>query len=196
MESDVVKKTVTTTSPVETRALGYALASSLRGGDVVLLSGTLGAGKTCLVSGLAEGMRVQSPVSSPTFTLLHTHEPQDKDGLFLHHMDVYRLQDADAFLQLGFYDLITENAVLFIEWGCQVREVLSDDVVEIRLEQVSDDVEEDNCRHVTLLAPSSKANRFLKAFDVWEACRCIAGDIDLSCSSCNVETGDSSKETP
>ena len=177
MESDVVKKTVTTTSPKETRALGYALASSLRGGDVVLLSGTLGAGKTCLVSGLAEGMRVQNPVSSPTFTLLHTHAPQNTDGLFLHHMDVYRLQDTDAFLHLGFYDLITDDAVVFIEWGCQVRDVLPDDVVEIRLEQISDDAAEDNCRHVTLLAPSSKADRLVKAFEAWEASPRAADDI-------------------
>lgn len=175
MEYDVVKKTVTTTSPEETQALGYALASSLRGGDVVLLSGTLGAGKTCLVSGLAEGMRVQSPVSSPTFTLLHTHEPQDTDGLFLNHMDVYRLPDTDAFLHLGFYDLIEEDAVLVIEWGCQVRSVLPDDVVEIRLEQFSDDVVDDFSRRITIEAPSAKADRFLKAFEAWEA-RCRAVD--------------------
>lgn len=175
MESDVVKKTVTTTSPEETQALGCALASTLHGGDVVLLSGTLGAGKTCFVSGLAEGMRVQNPVSSPTFTLLHTHEPQDTGGLFLHHMDVYRLQNADAFLHLGFYDLITEDAVLFIEWGCQVRDVLPDDVVEIRLEQLSDDVADDFSRRVTIEAPSAKADRFLKAFEAWEV-RCRAVD--------------------
>lgn len=177
MESDVVKKTVTTTSPEETQALGYALAASLRGGDVVILSGTLGAGKTCLVTGLAEGLRVRSSVSSPTFTLLHTHAPQDPNGLFLHHMDVYRLNDADAFLHLGFYDLIVEDAVLFIEWGCQVRDVLPDDVVEIRLEQLSDDVEDDNCRLVTLEAPYSKADRFIKAFEVWEEGHRAADDF-------------------
>jgi tRNA threonylcarbamoyladenosine biosynthesis protein TsaE len=107
-------RTVTTQSEDETSALGRELASTLSAGDVVLLSGELGAGKTALVRGLAEGLGVpRDDVSSPTFTLIQEYRG---GRLTLFHVDLYRIEDPREFDELGL-DEIAEDGVLAIEWA-------------------------------------------------------------------------------
>jgi tRNA threonylcarbamoyladenosine biosynthesis protein TsaE len=103
----------TTRSEQETAAVAKALATDLRGGDVVLLSGTLGAGKTAFVRGLAEGLGIDpQEVSSPTFTLVHEYRG---GRLTLYHVDLYRL-DRAATDDLGLDELGVADGVLAIEW--------------------------------------------------------------------------------
>ena len=128
MPDEITRKT---RSPEETFALGIELAKSLRGGDVVVLTGSLGAGKTALVRGIASGMRVKSHVSSPTFTLLHLHEAGEEGALPLHHFDLYRLEGADDFLACGLDEYIGGDSVSVIEWGDRVRDALPGQVMEI-----------------------------------------------------------------
>jgi len=106
---------VTTSSPDETIALGMRLAGLMRPGDIVLLNGRLGSGKTLLTSGLADGLGVDEPVTSPTFVIVRQYE----GFLRLTHADMYRIGSTGEFDDL---DLIEESSdgVLVIEWGAPV----------------------------------------------------------------------------
>ena len=104
----------TTRNEVETAAVGRALAATLSAGDVVLLYGDLGAGKTAFVKGLAEGLGVaRDEVSSPTFTLMQEYRG---GRITLFHVDLYRLDDAREVDDLGL-DEIADDGVLAIEWA-------------------------------------------------------------------------------
>ena len=106
--------TVPTGSEEETAAVGRKLAASLSAGDVLLLSGDLGAGKTAFVRGLAEGLGIsRDEVSSPTFTLIQEYRG---GRLTLFHVDLYRIEDPREFDELGL-DEIAEGGVLAIEWA-------------------------------------------------------------------------------
>ena len=102
-----------TASEEETQAIARELSATLRAGDVVLLSGDLGAGKTTFVRGLAEGLGIDPrEVSSPTFTLVHEYRG---NGLTLYHADLYRLENA-ATDDLGLEEIGVKDGVLAIEW--------------------------------------------------------------------------------
>ncbi len=126
----------------DTVALGAQLGSQLRAGDVVVLSGPLGAGKTVLAKGIAAAMDVDGPVTSPTFVLARVHPARRTGAPAMIHVDVYRLLDhtgADLLDELESLDLDTEldGAVVVVEWGEGLAERLSDRHLDIRLERIS-----------------------------------------------------------
>lgn len=131
-------------TPADTHALGVALGRRLRAGDVVILTGALGAGKTALTKGIAEGMGVTGLVTSPTFVLARVHRPAGSavsdpaGGPTLVHVDAYRLGGA---LELDDLDLDTEltSAAVVIEWGEGVAEQLADDRLTVELTRLPDD---------------------------------------------------------
>jgi len=118
-----------TSSVDETRAVAAALAPRLRVGDVLVLTGDLGAGKTAFTQGLAAALGVDEPVTSPTFTIASQYDGRD---LTLHHLDVYRLDDVAETLDLDLPDLM-ESGVTVIEWGEQILEALPAGHLVIRL---------------------------------------------------------------
>ena len=127
-------ETVVTQTEEETSATGERLASRLQAGDVVLLYGDLGAGKTAFVRGLARGLGAPAgDVSSPTFTLVQ--EYQGRVPLF--HVDLYRLEPAEV-EDLGLEELIIGEGVVAIEWADRWRG-RPDDVIEVRIEEVAED---------------------------------------------------------
>lgn len=115
----------------ETRAWGERLGRLLRAGDLVVLTGDLGAGKTTLTQGIAEGLGVRGPVTSPTFVIARVH-PSLVDGPALVHVDAYRL---GGFAELDDLDLDTsiEDSVTIVEWGHGLAEGLAEDRLEITL---------------------------------------------------------------
>ena len=128
-----------------TLCLGRALGSALLPGDLVILSGSLGAGKTALTKGIGAGMGVRGTITSPTFVLARVH-PAGAGGVPLVHVDAYRLAGS---VELDDLDLDTDltAAAVVIEWGEGVAEQLSDDRLVVHLERLPDDT-----RAVTLTA--------------------------------------------
>lgn len=131
-----------THSPAETRALGRQLAGHLRPGDVLLLWGDLGAGKSELTRGIAEGLGVASTVTSPSFTILNVY---DEGCIPLYHFDWYRLESADELYEMGMDEYLGGDGVAVVEWPSQCPEAIPETHLAIRLAPVGD-----NEREITL----------------------------------------------
>jgi len=139
----------TTSSPDQTILLGKDFASTLNGGDIVLLHGDLGAGKTTFVKGIAEGLGVTDDIVSPTFTLLNIYQTNNnirKSGLSvirkLVHIDTYRLETEDQLIEIGIEDYLGEiNTVCVIEWPEKLKTLLKDkkNIISVTLEHVNQD---------------------------------------------------------
>jgi tRNA threonylcarbamoyladenosine biosynthesis protein TsaE len=114
----------------DTRAIGGALAELLRAGDVVTLTGELGAGKTTFVQGVANALDYSGAVASPTFTLVREYRTP---SLRIVHADVYRLDRVQEVLDLGLQELLDEDGVLLVEWGDAVAEVLPGEPLVVEL---------------------------------------------------------------
>lgn len=126
---------IRTSSAEQTRALGRRLAGLLRAGDVVVLDGPLGAGKTTLAQGIGAGLGVRSPVTSPTFVISRVH-PSLGDGPALVHVDAYRLHDGAELDDLDL-DATLADSVTVVEWGDGLADVLARDRLRVRLTRSS-----------------------------------------------------------
>jgi len=115
----------------KTQRLGAALGACLRAGDVVMLRGEMGAGKSVLTRAAARGMGVEGPVPSPTFTILNIHEGT---SLRLYHFDLYRLEGADALYEMGLEEYIPSvDGATFIEWPQMAEEAMPEDALTVTL---------------------------------------------------------------
>ncbi|MFV8242340.1 tRNA (adenosine(37)-N6)-threonylcarbamoyltransferase complex ATPase subunit type 1 TsaE [Mycolicibacterium peregrinum] len=127
----------------DTIALGATLGAGLKAGDVVVLSGPLGAGKTVMAKGIAAAMDVDGPVVSPTYVLARVHPARQAGRPAMVHVDMYRLLDhpgVDLLGELDALDLDTDldDAVVVVEWGEGLAERLSDHHLDIRIERDAD----------------------------------------------------------
>ena len=123
-------------TPEDARALGAWLAGLLRPGDLVVLVGPLGAGKTALTQGIGQGLGVREPVTSPTFVIARVHTG---GRLPLVHVDAYRLGSVADVDDLDL-DASAEDSVTVVEWGQGLVEQLADEHLEVRLDRRDDDV--------------------------------------------------------
>lgn len=141
-ERDVISTVHCVLSTVEdTRAFGERLGRVLRAGDLVVLVGPLGAGKTALTQGIGAGLGVAGAVTSPTFVISRVHRPAADGGVPLVHVDAYRL---GGVLEVDDLDLdaSVEDSVTVVEWGEGLVEQLSASRLEVRIDRRDDDVRE------------------------------------------------------
>ena len=117
-------------SAAETRAIAAAVAAVLEAGDVVVLAGDLGGGKTTFVQGAAAALGCNDRVTSPTFALVQEYAGRTPVA----HVDVYRLTNEQELYDVGFAELVDSGAVLFVEWGDRASRLLPDDRLELRFE--------------------------------------------------------------
>lgn len=120
---------IVTRTPDETRTVGAGLAELLVPGDVISLTGDLGAGKTTFVQGAARGLGVGEPVVSPTFVLVREYRGE----VPVYHLDVYRLDRLQEVIDLGFEDLLDPSGVIFVEWGDAIEALLPDEHLRVEL---------------------------------------------------------------
>ncbi len=132
---------LTSHSPEETQRIGAALGACAQPGDVLLLCGDLGAGKTCLTQGIAKGLDVEGYVRSPTFVLVTIHEGR----LPLYHIDIYRLDHVAEVIDLGLDEYLAGDGVSVIEWADKAPEAFPEDRLRVTLDSPADTQDED-CR--------------------------------------------------
>lgn len=133
--------TFVTHSAEETIQLGKKIGSLLQPGAIIAMEGNLAAGKTTITKGIAKSLGIEETITSPTFTLISEYAGK----MPLYHMDVYRLDSCEDFINLGVEDLMYGNGVSIIEWSERVREELPKSTITLRLE-----IREDGGRDITL----------------------------------------------
>jgi tRNA threonylcarbamoyladenosine biosynthesis protein TsaE len=126
-------------SPEETFEFARDFAARLRAGEVLALTGDLGAGKTHFVKGLAAGLGISSDVTSPTFTLIHEHRG---GRLPLYHVDCYRLESVDELLAIGIDDYLRSDGITALEWADKFAELIPADACWIRFRTLENDARE------------------------------------------------------
>jgi tRNA threonylcarbamoyladenosine biosynthesis protein TsaE len=117
-------RTVNIKNEAETRAFGLSLAKELKPGAIIALVGDLGTGKTTLTRYIAEGLGINEPIQSPTFTIIREHR---SGRLPLFHFDVYRLNDPEDLFELGYEDYFFGEGVTIVEWADKVAEMMPED---------------------------------------------------------------------
>ena len=154
------ERSFVTSSRDETIALGEKIGRALRPGDVLVLTGDLGAGKTQLTKGLAAGMGVSDDVTSPTFTIEMVYEGSEMP---LYHFDLYRLDDADQLEDTGIFDVLGADGVCAVEWGEQFSEELGDARVDVFVTRLDGRAEpgEEPPREVRLVAHDARGEALL-----------------------------------
>lgn len=156
--------TVRTAGEEATRAAGYALAEVLRAGDTLLLFGDLGAGKTALVKGIARGLGVSEPITSPTFNILLVHPGR----IPLYHIDLYRLDQASQLEDIDYFGTLEAGGVTAVEWGDRFAQAAPPDHLGVSIAILGDTI-----REITLVPVGPRGTAL--AGQWLEACRSIPG---------------------
>jgi tRNA threonylcarbamoyladenosine biosynthesis protein TsaE len=112
--------------------LGNKLGSILKPGDIICLNGELGTGKTHFTKGVAKGLKITDPITSPTFTIVNEYEGRLK----LYHFDVYRVNDPDEIEAIGFDEYIFSDAITIIEWSNYIKELIPKEHISVKIEKI------------------------------------------------------------
>ncbi len=122
---------IKTQSEKETFELGRKFSQDLKAGDTISLEGDLGAGKTAFTKGIASGLGISKPITSPTFTLVNSYPGK----WVLNHFDVYRVNDSDELMEIGWDEYFNDDAVCIVEWGDKISDILPENTIHIRIER-------------------------------------------------------------
>ncbi len=125
-------KTIETHSPEETFAFGKSLGQQAIPGQVICLDGDLGVGKTVFTQGFAEGLGIDGPVNSPTFTIVQVYE---EGRLPLYHFDVYRIGDVEEMDEIGYEEYFYGEGVALIEWSTLIEEIIPETAIHVTIEK-------------------------------------------------------------
>ena len=123
---------IETRSAQETYQLGFEIGQKAKKGQVYTMVGDLGVGKTVFTQGMARGLEIDEPISSPTFTIVQVY---DEGRLPFYHFDVYRIGDIDEMDEIGFEDYVYGEGVSLIEWANLIEEILPEEHIEITIEK-------------------------------------------------------------
>ena len=123
---------IETNTPKETFDFGKRLGEEAKAGEIYTLIGDLGVGKTVFTQGLAKGLEISEPISSPTFTIVQVYE---EGRLPLYHFDVYRIGDVEEMEEIGYEDYFYGEGVSLIEWANLIEEILPEKYTEIKIEK-------------------------------------------------------------
>lgn len=134
MKRDLKNQTIDSRSAEQTKKVGEKLASVLKSGDVLVLTGPLGAGKTTLIKGLAVGLKVaEDDIKSPSYTLINEHF----GTVALYHFDLYRMNETSELHEIGWDDYLLRDGIVVIEWGEKASGFLPEQKIEISIELIS-----------------------------------------------------------
>lgn len=122
-------------SPADTKKIASQLAKTLQGGEVIAFYGDLGMGKTCFVTGLAEGLEFTGEVSSPTFAIINEYLG---GRLALYHFDMYRVSGWEDLYTTGFFEYMESGGVLAVEWSENIENALPDNTIKVTIKQLDD----------------------------------------------------------
>lgn len=142
------KKIIETSCMEDTAKYAFDMASEAEPGQVYALIGDLGVGKTVFTKGFAEGLGIDEPVSSPTFTILQIYE---EGRIPLYHFDVYRIEEPEEMEEVGFDEYVYGDGVCLIEWANRIEEILPEDTIYVVIEK---DLEKGmDYRKITVVRP-------------------------------------------
>lgn len=144
-----------------TKQFGKIVAECVAGGDVIVLTGGLGTGKTQIAKGVSEGLGDPRPVTSPTFSLMAVH---DGGRIPLFHFDLYRIEHAYQLEDTGIYDVLGYEGVCLIEWGEQFQDQLTDEYLTIHISRL-DETDENSGRVILLEPHGMRAEQLVNAID-------------------------------
>lgn len=133
-------------STIETEKIGQDFSKTLKSGDVVAFFGGLGMGKTAFIRGLAKGLNIDDPVSSPTFALVHEY----RGSLPLFHFDMYRVNTWDDLYSTGFFDYLESDGICAVEWSENIEEALPEGTIKVEISRVSDSEEDNDTRIIKI----------------------------------------------
>ncbi len=161
-----------TTDASQTQELAAALAALCGPGDLLILVGDLGAGKTAFAQGFGRALGVEGPITSPTFTLANEYQGR----MLMHHLDVYRIEQLEEVRDLAIPELLDGKAVTLIEWGDSILWVLPKDFLEVRLTFGEGEDADDDERRIELrcVGPrwSARSRALAAAIEPWRAGSC------------------------
>ena len=171
-----------TFSPESTVALGLRLGRVARPGDVIILSGELGAGKTQFAKGFAQGLGIKTPITSPTFNIMLCYE--SSAGLRLNHIDLYRLDEAAQLVDIDYFACLESEAVSVVEWGDKFADALPVDYLEVLLEYDEADVDS---MHVDarVITVSPHGERAARLFEAWRSENASENCVPANCVPAN-----------
>ena len=121
-----------TNSAKETHELGKRIGSTAKKGQIYTLEGDLGVGKTVFTQGVADGLGIKEPISSPTFTIIQEYQ---EGRLPFYHFDVYRIGDVEEMEEIGYDDYFFGDGICLIEWANLIEEILPENVITVKIEK-------------------------------------------------------------
>ena len=130
---------IVSNSPAETRKIAQNLATTLSGGEIIAFYGDLGQGKTCFVTGLAEGLGFTGEVSSPTFAIINEYLGGRLD---LYHFDMYRVTDWNDLYSTGYFEYMESGGVLAVEWSENIENALPDNAIRVTIKRLDETTRE------------------------------------------------------
>lgn len=139
----------------ETKEIACKLASKLKQGDIIVLSGDLGSGKTKFTEGFLSFWGLEDEISSPTFTIVNEYTT---NNINVYHLDVYRLEDSDEFLSIGGMEYF-ENGICIIEWGELIKDILPNNYIQITF---SKDIDDEKIRYLNFEVFGEKLKQTIK----------------------------------